>query len=257
MRFLSFIFAILLHIAVVLAVTYSGSFTGRAVRVDLNRPVYEVRLVQKGKPVSLPGVKPLSAKKPPATPTAKNMAALKPVKAQPEPQKPVPEAISAKKAEQKKPPVKKEPTREEILAQAMKEARQAASKEKGAETDALKQALSEIQQEVGNRDEPQGHPDGLGDQLTGAVVTYIEYLQIEIRRNWRFPVMGSKELKATVEVRIDRSGRINGHRLLSRSGREDFDSSILRAVEQTELHHPPPANQSAFVITFHHDDLIQ
>jgi colicin import membrane protein len=250
MRFLSITFSILLHLSVVLAVAFSGSFTGR-VKADLSKPVYEVRLIQRGKPVTLAGVQAIPAKKSPAPVQAKQMVALKPIKAQPEPPKPPPEP--------KKPPEKKGPTREEILAQAMKEAQQVASKEKKGAPDPLKQALSEIQQEVGSRDEPIGDPEGLGDQLTGSKATYIEYLQIEIRKNWRFPVMGNRDWKATVEIRIDRLGRISSHRILSRSGREDFDASISRAIEQTELRYPPPAEQSNyyFEITFHHDELVQ
>jgi colicin import membrane protein len=183
------------------------------------------------------------------------LTALKPVKVA-EPPKPTPQDISPKKSAEKK-PEKKEPTREEILAQAMKEAKQMASKEKGSDRDALKQALGDIQKEVGSRGEPQGHPEGLGDQPTGAVVTYIEYLQIEIRKNWRYPVMSNRDWKATVVIGIDSAGTITNSRLTARSGREDFDASILRAVGQTRLNYPPPDGKREFEITFHHDDLIR
>jgi colicin import membrane protein len=253
MRFLSVLLSILLHVALVIGVVLSGGLAGRTVKVDLSKPVHEVQLVQRGAPVTLPGVQPIPARKPPPPP-ARQMTPIKPIKAQPEQPKPPPEP---KKAEQPKPPEKKGPTREEILAQALKEAQQVASKEQASERNALKQALSEIQKEVGSREQPPGHPEGLGDQPTGAVGTYLEYLQGEIRKNWRFPVMGSRDWKATVEIRIDRSGRIVGHRLMSRSGREDFDASILRAIEQTELAHMPPATHSGvYEITFHHDELL-
>ncbi|MFP4316242.1 MAG: energy transducer TonB [Desulfovibrionales bacterium] len=254
MRFASIFLSVLVHVAVVLGVTFSGQFSSKTIRADLDRPVYQVNLVQKAAPVTLSKM-PAMQKVAPAKPVAQKMKPISPVKVAPKKEaKPV-----ATKEEPEKPPEKKQPTREEIMAEAMKSAQQTAGEEKASkqaqEEEALRQALSEIQKEVGNL--PSGSSQGGSGQ--GGLASIYEAIVIEtVKQNWRFPVVGSSQnLQARVEIRLGPGGEITGSRLLSRSGREDFDASVLRAIEETGEFPPPPKNISKVDATFNLDEMIQ
>jgi colicin import membrane protein len=58
-----------------------------------------------------------------------------------------------------------------------------------------------------------------------------------------------------VRIEIDDKGRIVGQEIIESSGRENFDSSVLRAVEETqELPKPPGKEIREIVINFNLKD---
>lgn len=94
-------------------------------------------------------------------------------------------------------------------------------------------------------------------EQAGLLEIYAAMAEARIKANWRFPRVGStQDLVVQVRVGIDSTGRIHSARIMRSSGREDFDNSALRAVEDTgQLPEPPPRGIRELDIAFNLQDL--
>jgi len=61
----------------------------------------------------------------------------------------------------------------------------------------------------------------------------------KVYKNWNYP--HSTFARSTIEIKIDDSGKIISTRFLEKSGREDFDNSILQAVQNSQPFEPMPS----------------
>ena len=96
-----------------------------------------------------------------------------------------------------------------------------------------------------------GGGGGGGGGAGATLQVYAGIVEKLIKQNWRFPQFTNLKLVCVVELQIDRDGRIQSVRLVSTSGRPDFDNSALRAVQDTEnLPKPPSANLGRLELTF-------
>jgi colicin import membrane protein len=310
LRHLSWVFSILLHLAVFIAGAYVT--TGTHIKLNLNKRMYEVDLVgppHKGKPgmrsaprqevkaapqkvppkeapsAKVPEVPKKPEKKLVPTETAKalpktvNATVAEAPKEEPQkaaPKKQPPEKKEPKKEEPKKevkeakPAKPKEPTREEILAQALGEATKAAKQGKAQEgsskstaksgsKDALAAALADIGREVSGRgtsgDGTAEDGDGEGVSSGSLEDFYMTKVVRAIRQNWRFPRFSNVVLVTAVELRVNRAGDILASRLVTSSGRSDFDASVMRAVEDTrKLPALPETLPTVLVIHFYNTE---
>ncbi|MFN2267480.1 MAG: TonB family protein [Desulfonatronovibrio sp.] len=251
MQFASFLVSTILHLVLIIfSVNYSG--ISKIKPVDLNREVHMVELVymeeQQPAPPQVPEPaqpdpprhdpvpepaepeiqipKPKPAPKPEPDPKPKPEPESQP-KPEPEPEpepKPKPEPSPA-------PPEKKEPTAQERLAN---------------ELAALR---SDVERETSNQ---------APIEQTGLQEIYAARAERLIKGNWRYPrIGGTKNLVVRVEVEIDQTGRVVRSRVVRSSGREDFDHSALRAIEDTrQLPEPPTVRIRTLIIDFNLQDLV-
>ena len=304
LRHLSWVFSIALHLAVLIGGAYVS--TGPHVKINLNKRMYEVNLVgpphkgkpgarsaprqavtpetapQKAAPKETPAAKiPEEPKKPEkkAIPTETAKALPKAVNAtvaEAKPEEPKKEARkkdAPKKEEPKKEEpkkvVKKAPTKEEILAQALGEATKVAKQTKpgsegaakgsGASKNALADALADVGREVSGRgtsgDGTAEDGEGEGESTGSLEDFYATQVIKAIRQNWRFPRLSNAVLATTVELRVNKGGEILASRMVNGSGRSDFDASVMRAVEDTKALPPLPETlPTTFMITFYNPE---
>lgn len=185
------------------------------------KPRAEVKIPEQPKPAPAP---PKPAPKPEAPkPTPKP----EPAKPAPSPPKP-----AAKPAQ----PKRTEPTREQILAEALGAVQKDVSQRS---QDEREQALASLRQSGATGS---GGADGqAGSGYGGLVEVYAQIVESRIKAQWRFPKGGSRQdLSTTLEIQLDRDGRVLGSRVVRPSGRSDFDASTERAVEETGQLPPPP-----------------
>jgi len=256
MKKLSLALSILLHVTLaVLALTFSRPATTR-IRLDV--PVYNVDLVTLNQPPPAPKAPPAPAPQPRATP-AQPKPTERPMDIKPIPaSKPAPStAISPKKTDKAPPspqPKPQEPTREQIMAEALKAAQAGAAKSQTPQIDPLQRELAELQKQVGSG--PATPANSVGASTSQQI--YAQDVVARIRPNWRYPLAGSNPtLTAVVELNLDADGSISSYRLVTRSGRADFDASVLKAVDETKLLSPPPATLRTIQITFNLQDLLR
>lgn len=194
-----------------------------------------------------------------------------------------------KKVEEKKPekkdeppkptkPEEKKPTREELLKQALQDVKKDVSdKAKDAKTTA-KSAQDQRKDQVagelaalrkstggniftaggtGKGGAGGGSGSGAGGSGTGLMSVYGDIVKQVIKRNWRYPAFGTENNVAVqLEIKIDAQGKITGARVITPSGKPDFDDSALRAVAETQQL-PPPRTKSldTLHITFNLQEL--
>lgn len=82
--------------------------------------------------------------------------------------------------------------------------------------------------------------------------TYIDIVGTILKNQWFYPNLGRNEkLRTIIRVFVDGNGKIMNYRIERSSGREDFDISAIRAVEQY-THFPVPPNRRPvdFVVNF-------
>ncbi len=85
---------------------------------------------------------------------------------------------------------------------------------------------------------------------------YASLVEQRIKQNWRFPpISGESNLVAEVRVRIGPDGAIEDYTLMRRSGRGDFDDSVLGAIEDTSTLPQPPRDLETISITFNLHEL--
>lgn len=278
MRILSWTLSFLLHACVALAATYLA--TPSTMLVDLAVPVYQVELVhlkpKKGSPVKKAPAKPVA--KPAPKPQAK------PVAAKPEPApKPKAKPIAAKVEKPKKPeakkiakkvpkkPAKPKKTKEQELAEALKQAqrdvkwlehkaRKKREREERERQKALEAALAAAEADAAIAEAQEEVAGAGGEDEDGAMLglrdIYAAQVKEIIKANWRYPsIPVEASLAAGVFIRVGPSGHITEYSLLARSGRPDFDESVLKAVEETEVLPPPPGDITEIRINFNLQDM--
>lgn len=251
------------------------------------RPAPVAAKAPEAAPAPAPRPEPVAAPpEPPARPEAKPIAA----KAE-EPKKPAATEIP-KPAPEKKPQDKPEPkkapkpapkkpaapekTKEQILAEARAQAlkdvrwkehlaekqrekeereRQKALDEAlaGAEAEA---ALAEAREAVSDEEGPGAGGTDEEGVVMGLREIYAAQVKEAIRSNWRYPNLPVEQsLTAKVFLRVGPGGHITEYTLLAPSGRADFDESVLKAVEETELLPPPPGDISEIRLNFNLQDM--
>lgn len=214
---------------------------------------------------------------------------LKAEKARPEPVKDDAKAISEKKADEKKKPEpekkpeseKKEPekkkSREDLLKEALQDvkkdvaatdkAKPKADAKKDVKKDAVASELAELRKGAGGNiftaggtgpgGAGGGKGTGAGGTGSGLMSVYGAIVEQAIKKNWRYPTFAQdKNVAVVLEIKIDQRGGISSSRVLTPSGKPDFDDSAMRAVAQTEKLPPPPTkNVDTLRITFNLQDL--
>ncbi len=263
MRVLSFFLTLILHIS--LALFFFGASFAPKMRVDLNKKVYSVVLLQenlqkKNKPVLLKEKvkikKPLVAAPKQETPkTKKNVVEIAKQKEQKrqnlEMQKKAKEA--AQKAEEKR-------KIEEAQKAAQKQAQQAKlkkvlgevsevleTKQPATDEEKLASVLADLQKTAGESFDRQ-------EGRAMLVEIYGEQVKTRIQKNWRWPGFYKQVLTARVVVTLSSDGKITARRLAVSSGRADFDSSVLRAIDETKDLPLPPQDLQVLELNFSSDE---
>lgn len=254
-------YSLALHLVVVLAV-WLASIISPSPMVRLDLPVVQVDLVTLEQPRPAPRPTPAPPRPEPKPEPPKP----EPPKPEPIPEpKPEPKPITEKAPEPKpeppkpepkpEPPKPPEPTPEEIRRKALEEARKKAEAErrKAEQVDPRKQALAEAQRQV----QQSGQPSGEG-QTSGVVDIYANLVMQIIKNNWRYPALRpDPSLTATIELAVAQDGTIVGFKVLRQSGRADFDSSVIKAVEETRTLPPPPEGLRTIIVNFNLEELLR
>lgn len=228
--------------------------------------------------------------------TASKPVDLKAEKSKPEPVRDDAKAISEKKVDEKKKPEpekkkepekkpepeKKEPEKKKSKEDLLKEALQDVKKDVAAtdkakpkadaakadgKKDAVASELAELRKGAGGNifttggtgpgGAGGGKGSGAGGTGSGLMSVYGAIVEQAIKKNWRYPVFGQdKNVAVVLEIKIDPKGAISSARVLTASGKPDFDDSAMRAVTQTEKLPPPPTRTvDTLRITFNLQDL--
>ena len=283
MRFLSMLFSICLHIGIIVAVLY---WPAQTLKVRLDVPVYKVKIVQVAKKAPAPAKVTKAAvqevKKTPPPPAEPKKAPAKAVAKKPKPkakpvsatkEKPKKAAVKKKKTEKKKAvkkkktpqktskkkpkkKVKPKPTPEELLRKALASSKAAVKKDEQRKIKNLKNELAALQKAVA-KDDAKKAQQGIEGTPQDGIISSIEDLyaltvMATIRPHWRYPKLATRTvLVAQVRVMISRSGEILDSKLMSSSGRPDFDASTLRAIADTQtLPTPPNPDISEITLNF-------
>jgi len=246
MQMISFLVSCLLHLVLILATLVTFARSPAEFPRDLTRHVYEVelthfaRMAPEPDPVPEPDPEPRTAPPPPE----EQVVRIPEPDSKPEPRRepdPVPEPDPEPEPEpDPKPDPEPDPEPE-------------AKPDPGPTPEEIRQqALAAIQREVeeSRRDRP-------AREHAGVVDIYRAIAAEHIKRNWRYPRMGRDDnLVVRVQVEIDAGGRILDYRIVQSSGREEFDHSALRAIEDTARLPDPPPRVSTLVIDFNLKDLL-
>lgn len=283
MRLLSWILSIALHGGILLMAVYLA--TPSPMKVNLDVPVYQVDLVKLAprKGVAVP--KPKAAAKPAPPPKAKpapkpqpkpkpqaNEIAAKVEKPKPKPEaKKAPEKPKPKPAPKPKPKPKPEPkpkekapekpqkSRQDLLNEALAQAKKDVQWKEHLQRKTVERELAALREQVAKQDATQA--DGAGGESeegvsAGLEEIYAAQVKAIIRENWRFPsIPVDAALVATVYLRVGPEGSITESRLLATSGRPDFDSSVMKAVQETRQLPPPPGTVRQIRINFNLQDM--
>lgn len=283
------VLSILFH--VLLAVFALYWVNGQDVRVNMDRPVYTVDLVSLAPPP--PGPVPVVEATP--EPVAET-AEVPVVEAKPEPvvepvtpiveAKPEPEVekISEKKVEKKKIVKKKEdkpkpepkpepkPKPKKTAAQLRKEALAAAKaqvkKDEKKKKRALAKELANLKKAKSDVYSHGGQPGGVeGGQVGGTVggtgsglsEVYALIVGTSIKKNWRYPSFsGESNLLVTVEIALDKQGKILSSKVIESSNNPEFDNSALRAIKETEYVEKPRTDRDRILrINFNSQELSE
>jgi colicin import membrane protein len=279
MRFFSCVLSVLIHLLIFALGLYYPPGSGQTV-IDLDKPVYEVDLVSmpKAKPAPQP-VKSevetpkatqaesksaqkrqarkevrLARKKPgPKPQPVKQLPDSQPSKAK---QKPTPKVQKKQTAPPERKPAPQEtsppPTRENVLSQALEDI-QGQAPEEPSDQDVLAQELASLSRSLAQQPGGSGGRRGPGSR-TGVI--FGQLVKQRIKSHWRFATLGDgPNLQAEVRITIDDSGSIQDVVLVKGSGRSDFDSSVLKAVQETEsLPEPPQQDLKTITITFNSNE---
>jgi len=279
MRFFSCLLSVLIHLLIFALGLYYPPGSGQTV-IDLDKPVYEVNLVSmpKAKPAPQPIKSEVEApkasqaesksvqkeqarkevrlarKKPSPKPQqVKKLPDSQPAKAR---QKPTPKVQKKQAAQPEKKPAPREtappPTRENVLSQALEDV-QGQAPEEQSDQDVLARELASLSRSLAQQPGRPGSRSGTGSR-TGII--FGQLVKERIKSHWRFATLGDgPNLQAEVRITIDDSGSIQDVKLVKGSGRSDFDSSVLKAVQETEsLPKPPQPDLKTITITFNSNE---
>jgi colicin import membrane protein len=264
MRAIAWLGSVLIHVLALVFLFFGNWQAGTHTRIDLEKRSYPVHLVsmKEARGQAAGGGEPEKArapvspkkeetaekpKKKPNTPPARKEKAPEPAK-KISPQKS--KTSSTRKRKEQAEPEDPRKVLDEALASARKTAGEEET-EKNRET--VDRALAEVQAGL------QGGGNAAGPGASAGadpMAVYISLVGERIKDNWRFPAIGPDPgLAARVRIEIDDKGRIVGQEVIESSGRENFDSSVLRAVEETrELPEPPGKEIREIVINFNLED---
>ncbi len=274
---LGLIFSILFHASLAAYVLFwAGSQT---VRVNMDRPVYTVDLVSLAPPP--PAVVPVVESTPEAVPEtstpvveakAEPVVEVKPepvVEAKPEPKV---EKISPKKVEKKKivkkeikPKPKPKKTAKQLLAEGLAAAKAKANKVEQKNDRALAKELAALKKQEGDQVYAHGgQADGVAGGATGGTGSglsevYALMVGTAIKKNWRYPSFsGENNLVVTVEIVLDKEGKILSSKVVESSNNPEFDSSALRAIRETEYVERPRSDRDRVLrINFNSQELSE
>ncbi len=282
--------SVLLHVSV-LGLGLLQLSSSKHIRVDLSKPVvYQVDLVrldppapgrpaplapsapapapptpavqEQPKPAPKPQVTPPAPPQPkaevpipePPKPTPEPKPAPKPEsKSEPKPEPPKPAPSPPKPPEPPRQPARTEPTREQIMAEALGAVQRDVTQR--AQPDARDQALAGLRQSGATG--PGGADGQAGSGYGGLLEVYAQMVETRVKAQWRFPKGASRQdLSAVLDISLDRDGRVLGSRVVRSSGHSGFDASIERAVEETgQLPPPPRPDLRTIRITFNLQEL--
>ncbi len=230
---------------------------------------------------------------PEAQPTEKGKAISaqkqpEPPKPEPKPEPPKPE-VAEKKPEPPKQPEKKpeppkpqtaqkppapktpekprQPTQQELLASALQEMQREAAIEREEQQAVLDAELQALKSSYGGAGEGAGTGQGQGAAPrrsggTGGgggadpLSAYGKYIENTIKQFWSLPPIIDRSLRysARLVVTVEPTGQITNVYVDQTSGRQDFDLSAIKAVDQTKrlgaLEPPPVNNQLVLRIEF-------
>ncbi len=265
MHITSCILSLLFHICI-LALALYFPFQEGGHRIDLDKKVYQVELFEmpqkdnvKESPRKTPDKRTVkkSRESPPPSPKTRTKPSKLPAlkkennisqkprakptriakKDKPKPPAKVDNKKKSPQKEGKKKPAQNVPTETNVVSKALDEVKKSVASRKGTETGIVDQELASLRRSL-NEGQYNSSSRFKGDYTAKVYGNIVEQ---EIKNNWRFPLVDSDlTLKAEVEVRVDSSGSIIDSQIIKPSGRKDFDNSVLRAVENTELLPPPP-----------------
>ena len=277
------VISILFHVSLAAYVLFWAG--GQSVRVNMDRPVYTVDLVSLAPPPA--GLVPVVESAPEAVPetapvveaTPEPVVEVKPepvVEAKPEP-KPEPEAkeISPKKVEKKvvkkkpepkpKPKPKPKKTAEQLLAEGLAAAKARTKREDRKKQQALANELAALKKREGDQVYAHGGQEGgvaggvPGGAGSGLSEVYALMVGTAIKKNWRYPSFsGEANLVVTVEIVLDKEGKILLSKVLESSKNPEFDSSALRAIRETEyVERPRTERDKVLRINFNSQELSE
>ncbi len=246
MRFVSFIFSLGLHVLLLLCLLY---FPSKSRVIKLRSMVYQVELV------SLPNVKKkvvvekvlkkskvkrvskvLSIKKSPIL-LSKRVIEKKPII--------IEKKRKVKRIEKK---VVKIPSKKKILEEVLKEVEKKARMEEKYEKVVSKE-IAEIEKRMtANLKE---------EEEFSKLLVYKELVKEVIKKNWRLvPSKKFEKLSAEIELFIDKNGKILDFFFVKKSGNGEFDSSVIKAIEETKKLPAPPLKLDHIIIKFDAKELL-
>jgi colicin import membrane protein len=157
--------------------------------------------------------------------------------------------------------------REQILKDALKAAADEAKKKEKGDAGSVKKELDDLRKQVGSGPAAVagktgsgagggGGPAGSTGTGYGSLDAYGRVVEQLIKSNWRFPSATAKNALVTqIEIRIAVDGSISGFRVLGTSGRQDYDASAVRAIQDTKQLPPPPnPDLSVLIINFNNQE---
>ncbi|MEP5763463.1 MAG: energy transducer TonB [Halieaceae bacterium] len=194
------LFTLLLHVALLYALTVNWSSSSDAAVKPVQKPRYiEARLIEIEAPKSKPKPKPKSKPKPKPKPKPKAQAKPKP--------KPTVAAKPKPKPEPKPEPKPKPPTAEERAAAALDELAMAMESE-----DEQLEAASD-------------------EQLTQS---YVALIARAIEDNWSRPPSARNDMEAELVIQLIPTGEVVSVTIARSSGQSAFDRSAVLAVQKAE-----------------------
>ncbi|MFO7727948.1 MAG: energy transducer TonB [Desulfonatronovibrio sp.] len=245
MQFTAFMASLFLHLLLIIFFT---TFTGlsRETPIDLDKDIHMVELVYMAEPEP----EQVQAPEPPAPPSPPEPEPV------PEPEKPevqIPEEPRPKPDPPPEPKPEPKPEPEQEPEPEPEPKRESPPKKTPTSEERLAQELAALRKNV--EESNKGRP---AQKKAGLLEVYAAIAKEHIKKNWRFArIGGTGNLVVRVEVKIDSTGRITSTRILKTSGREDFDHSALRAVEDTgKLPEPPSTKIRTLIIDFNLNDLV-
>ncbi|MHC1752281.1 cell envelope integrity protein TolA [Humidesulfovibrio sp.] len=167
-----------------------------------------------------------------------------------------PEKVEEKTPPQQAKPEEKKLSREELLKQALQDVKQDVSskaqtaKAPAPKPDPVAGELAALRKSTGGNiftaggtgpgGAGGGKGTGAGGTGSGLMSVYGDIVKQVIKKNWRYPAFGTENnVAVTLEIKIDPQGKILSSKVVTPSGKPDFDDSTMRAVAETETLPPP------------------
>ncbi|XPV77339.1 MAG: TonB family protein [Desulfovibrio sp.] len=218
------------------------------------KEVEKPKEIEKPKPIEKPKTvekpKPVEQKKPEEKPKQKPVKKLE--------AKPISPKKVNKPVVKKKPKPKPQPSPESLLNDALKDVKKSVSAQKKKEQDAFQRELQQLRKESAKKkSSAAGSGGSVGTGESGLYAVYASIVEKVVKKQWRYPVFGTQQnLLAVVLISINKDGVVTNSVIETSSGSADFDSSVLRAVRETEALPPPPDKRVDQIrITFNLNEL--